>query len=165
MAAAAAAGVAGLVVVGALLGASLNSGTGNNGSAGNGGTAPGQRPFPPPPPPAGVPGIALSGPGGKGQGQQQIEVSQDLGDGYTTFVVHGNGWPPGQRITVRLAGRMSIWQPHVDRAGMFSYAINQAQEFFRGKIPPGRYTVVLTASGGEAAEVTFRVDDPFTAIH
>ena len=36
---------------------------------------------------------------------QQIMLNQGRGDGYTVFVVHGSGWPPGQRITVRLAGQ------------------------------------------------------------
>ncbi len=102
----------------------------------------------------------LSGPAGQGQGHQQIELNQGYGDGYTVFVVHGSGWPPGERITVRLAGRVSGDRPYVDLAGTFSYAINQAHEFFRGKIPPGSYTVMLTASGGEAAEVAFRVGRP-----
>ena len=160
--AAAATGITGLVVLGSLLGASISSGNGASGSA----TQSQRPPFPPPPPPpGGVPGIALSGPGGKGQGHQQIELNQGRGDGYTVFVVHGSGWPPGQRITVRLAGRVSIYRPYVDAGGMFNYAINQAQEFFRGRIPPGSYMVVLTASGGEAAEVQFRVDRPVGAIH
>jgi hypothetical protein len=107
-----------------------------------------------------VPGTTLSGPGGRGQGPQQVELNQGRGDGYTVFVVHGNGWPPGQRITVRLGNRVSADRPDVDLGGSFSYAINQAHEFFPGQIPPGSYTVVLTAPDGEAAEVAFQVDRP-----
>ncbi len=157
--AAAAAGVAGLVAVSSLLGASLNNSSDGAAQGQRPGFAP-PPPPPPPPPPGAVPGTALPGPAGRGQGHQQIELYQGQGDGYTVFVVHGTGWPPGQRITVRLAGRASGDRPYVDLAGTFSYAINQAHEFFPGRIPPGSYTVVLTASGGEAAEVAFGVGRP-----
>jgi Protein kinase domain len=154
------AGVIGLAVLGSLLGASINGDSGGNTDDSS---APGRGPAfgpPPPPLPGAVPGTTISGPAGGGKGHQQITLNQGRGDGYTVFVVHGNSWPPGQRITVRLAGRVSRDGPVVDLAGTFSYAINQAHEFFGGKIPPGSYTVVLTASGGEASEVSFHVGLP-----
>ena len=147
-----AAAVAALLVGGGLVGAAINSG---------GRTSPtlGQHPPPPPPPPQGVPGVVLSGPANRHQRLPQIVLNQNRGDGYTVFVAHGGGWLPGQRITVRLVGGpVSPNMPVVDSAGTFSYAINQAHEFFRGKIPPGAYKVILRASGGEAAEVSFIVD-------
>ena len=86
-------------------------------------------------------------------------LNQPNGDGNTVFVVHGDGWVPGRRVMVRLVGRrVSPDRPVVDAAGTFSYAINQAHEFFSGKIPPGIYKVLVTAPGGEAAEVSFRID-------
>jgi hypothetical protein len=86
-------------------------------------------------------------------------LNQPNGDGNTVFVVHGDGWVPGRRVMVRLVGKpVSPDRPVVDLAGTFSYAINQAHEFFSGKIPPGIYKVLVTAPGGEAAEVSFHVD-------
>ena len=146
--------VATLVIGGSILGASLNSGR-NSAAPGR----PGGPGFPPPPPPGAVLGTPLPGPAGGRPRGQQIVLNQPNGDGNTVFVVHGHGWVPGRRIRVRLVGRrVSPDMPVVDSAGTFSYAINQAHEFFSGKIPPGIYKVLVTASGGEAAEVSFRVD-------
>jgi serine/threonine protein kinase len=150
---AAAAAVAALVVGVSLLDESINSG-------GNPTT---QRPLPPPPappiPPPSVAGTTLPGPGGQ-HGNEMITLNQASGDGYTGFVVHGGGWPSGQRITVRLDGRASPYMPTVDSAGTFSYTINQGNEFFSGRMPRGSYTVVVTAPGGKAARVSFTVDHP-----
>ncbi len=147
--------VATLVIGGSILGASLNSGR-NSAAPGRFPGFPGDRP---PPPPGAVPGTPLPGPGGGRPRGQQIVLNQPNGDGNTVFVVHGEGWVPGRRVMVRLVGRRaSPDRPVVDLAGTFSYAINQAHEFFPSKIPPGIYKVLVTAPGGEAAEVSFRVD-------
>jgi len=87
-----------------------------------------------------------------------VGVNQPYGDGNTVFVVHGQGWPVGARITVTLLGKgASPIQPTVDRAGTFSYAINQDHEFFRGGLPVGTYTVRVTDAHGDAAEASFLV--------
>ncbi len=149
---AAAAAVAALVVGGSLLGASVNDD--GNGAA----RAPSALP-PPLRPPQPVNGIKLAGPHGGPPRNQVITLNQGYGDGYTVFVVHGVGWRPGERITVRLDGRPPSHDgPRVDSAGTFSYAINQGHEFFPGKLPRGANRVVVNASDGASAEVTFRVD-------
>ncbi len=129
--------VVALVILGGLLGAWIN---------GQGRPPQDARPqYSPPPPPPGVP------PGGNGDqptGNPDIVLNQSTGDGVTVFVVHGQGWPLGSRITLRLEGRRASPQtPVVDLAGTFNYAINQDHEFFAGPIPPGTYRVVAT--GGE----------------
>jgi hypothetical protein len=76
-------------------------------------------------------------------------------------VLHGVGWAPGQRVTVRLAGvGVSPEHPIVDRAGTFSYAINQAHEFFRDGLPLGTYHVLVTAPDGARAGASFVVQPP-----
>ncbi|MEO3813183.1 serine/threonine-protein kinase [Sphaerisporangium sp. B11E5] len=106
------------------------------------------RDHPPPGPPPGEPPVPYGGtaePGGK----PRILVNQPMGDGWTVFVVHGRGWSPGQRVTIRLdGGRVSPVMPVVDRQGTFNYAVNQHREFFPGKLPPGRHQVTARASGG-----------------
>jgi hypothetical protein len=126
-------------------------------AAGSGGPPP-----PPPPPPATVivpdSQASLSA---QQAGRPQIALYQTIGDSHTVFVVHGVGWPPGQAVTVTLAGRgASPERPIVDNAGTFSYAINQDHEFFRGGLPPGRYRVIVTSPGGARAEATFAVLPP-----
>jgi hypothetical protein len=92
-------------------------------------------------------------------GRPGIAMSQTFGDGYTDFVVQGRGWVPGRRVTIRLAGEgVSPVHPVIDSAGTFSYTINQDHEFFRGKLPPGHYRVIITARGGERAAATFVVN-------
>jgi hypothetical protein len=122
---------------------------------------------PPPPPPSGnvvmVPQSqaqqVAAHQGGKLQ--PQIAFYQTFGDSQTLFVMHGVGWAPGQPITVALVGvGTSPEQPIVDRAGTFSYAINQAHEFFRGGLPPGTYHVMVTAPGGAKAGASFVVQPP-----
>jgi serine/threonine protein kinase len=121
---------------------------------------------PPPPPSSGVVVVpnsqaqqASARQGGKLQ--PQIAFYQTFGDSHTVFVLHGVGWVPGQPITVTLAGvGASPEHPIVDRAGTFSYAINQAHEFFRGAMPTGTYHVVVTAPGGARAGASFAVQPP-----
>jgi serine/threonine protein kinase len=123
------------------------------------------QPPPPPLPPSGMIVVPQS------QAQQlsahqggklrpQIAFYQTFGDSHTVFVLHGVGWVPGEPVTVALAGvGASPEHPIVDRAGTFSYAINQAHEFFRGALPPGTYHVVVTA-GGARAVASFSVQPP-----
>jgi hypothetical protein len=105
-----------------------------------------------PPPPANtilVPASQAS-PSARQAGRPEIAMYQTFGDTHTVFVVHGEGWTPGQAVTVTLSGRVSPVHPIVDEAGTFSYAINQDHEFFRGGLPPGTYRVVVTARGARA---------------
>jgi hypothetical protein len=107
-------------------------------------------PLPPPPPQA----SALSAPSGK----PQIGVSQIQGDSHTVFVVHGQGFPARRPVTVALAGvRVSPEHPVADDVGTFSYAINQAHEFFAGGLPLGTYEVVVTGPGDSRAVARFAV--------
>jgi serine/threonine protein kinase len=109
----------------------------------------------PPPgglPPGGQPSGALDGPPGVG-------VSQLTGDSNTIFVIHGQNWPPDKPLTVILVGiGTSPIHPLADNAGMFSYAINQDHEFFRGGLPLGIYTVRVTDAGGARAQARFDVN-------
>ena len=103
---------------------------------------------PPPPPCAGQ----------RPSGTPQVCVSQTYGDGLTVYIVHGSGYPPERPVTISLAGvGPSPDRPVTDRQGMFSYAIDQGHYFFRGPIPLGRYTAVVTAPGERSASVTFQV--------
>jgi hypothetical protein len=103
---------------------------------------------PPPPPCAGqVP-----------SGTPQVCVSQAYGDGLTVFIVHGSGYPPDRPVTISLSGvGPSPERPVTDRQGTFSYAIDQGHYFFRGQIPLGKYTAVVTAPGVPSASVRFQV--------
>jgi Protein kinase domain len=109
----------------------------------------GLGPTAPPPPPcaAQTPGTAPA-----------VCVSQTYGDGATVFIIHGSGYRPGMPVTVSLSGAgTSPERPVADREGMFSYAIDQGHLFFRGPIPVGRYTAVVTAPGERSARVSFQV--------
>lgn len=88
-------------------------------------------------------------PPGTPTGPPRIVLNQAMGDGDTTFVVSGRGWARFARITLRLAGVAARPATVVtDNMGSFNYVINQEHEFFAGPIPPGRYTVVVSAPGG-----------------
>jgi hypothetical protein len=119
---------------------------------------------PPPPPPPNiivVPPAEASQASAHQGGRPQIAPYQRFGDGHTVFVVHGIGWPPGQAVTVALAGvHASPEHPIVDSAGTFSYAINQNHEFFSGPLPDGTYHVVVTGPGGARAVTSFVVQHP-----
>jgi serine/threonine protein kinase len=125
-------------------------------------TVAGNRPLPPPPPantilvPASQASLSA-----RQAGRPQIALYQNFGDSNTVFVVHGEGWTPGQAVTVALSGRVSPVHPIVDEAGTFNYAINQDHEFFRGGLPAGTYHVVVTARRARAtANFTVRVAEP-----
>jgi Protein kinase domain len=114
----------------------------------------------PPPGPGLPPGLPPPVPTGT-SATPELVMNQPYGDGDTVFVVHGSGWRAGRRVTVRLAGRgVSPYPPIADGTGTFNYAINQAHEFFRGNIPPGRYLVVVSQSGTGQRQVRFQVGTP-----
>ena len=113
----------------------------------------------PPPPPASTILVPASQASLSAQqaGRPQIAPYQRFGDSNTVFVIHGEGWKPGEKITVALSGRASPVHPIVDDAGTFNYAINQDHEFFRGGLPAGTYQVLVTAPGGARAKASFTV--------
>jgi hypothetical protein len=113
----------------------------------------------PPPPPPGTVVIPNSQASLSAQqaGRPQIAFYQSFGDSHTVFVLHGEGWTPGQKVTVTLGRRASPEHPVVDEAGTFSYAINQDHEFFRGGLPPGTYHVVVTTPNGARGAASFVV--------
>ena len=119
----------------------------------------GKQQLPPPPPPANtilVP-ASLASLSARQAGRPHIALYQKFGDSNTVFVVHGEGWKPGEKITVALSGHASPVHPIVDDAGTFNYAINQDHEFYRGGLPAGTYDVLITAPGGTRARASFTV--------
>jgi serine/threonine protein kinase len=121
-------------------------------------------------------GFLLRGPGGKPaappgappctavvvSGTPQLCVSQPFGDSDTVYIIHGNGYMPFSPITVKLVGpgvsAVSPDHPVADKQGTFNYAVDQGHYFFHGgQIPPGAYTVVVTAPGTSNATTTFLV--------
>jgi hypothetical protein len=112
------------------------------------------------PPPGGAQGQPPLLPGEK-PGEPYIALSQDTGDSNTGFVVRGQSWPVGKPLTIELVGvRTSPVHPVADDQGTFNYPINQDHEFFRAGIPPGTYTVRVSAAGGAFALATFSVQQP-----
>jgi len=109
-----------------------------------------QQPLPPPPTNTILVPASQASLSARQAGRPQIAMYQAFGDSDTVFVLHGEGWTPGQPVTVALSGRVSPMHPIVDEAGTFNYAINQDHEFFRGGLPPGTYRVVVTAHGARA---------------
>jgi Protein kinase domain len=143
---------AALVAAGWAIGDNVGRGSGSPGGVLAGGVSapPGLGPLIQPPPQAGQ-----SGPY---DGPPSIAVSQPTGDGNTVFVIHGQGWPAGKRVTVALVGvGTSPIHPVADRMATFNYAINQNHEFFSGGLPPGVYTVVVTDAAGARAQAKFEV--------
>jgi serine/threonine protein kinase len=89
----------------------------------------------------------------------ELCVSQPTGDGDTTFVIHGSGFQPFMQITVQIVNvGPSPDRPITDLRGSFSYVVDQGHRFFHGLIPPGTYQVVATASNGDTARASFRVN-------
>jgi hypothetical protein len=119
--------------------------------------ADGSRPPPPPPPGQIVVPASQASLSAQQAGRPQIALYQTVGDSHTVFVLHGEGWAVGQKLTVALSGRRSPDHPVVDDMGTFSYAINQDQEFFRGGLPVGNYRVVVSAPDGAHAAASFVV--------
>ncbi len=145
LAAASAVAAAGLIAAGWAVGTSVADG---NQAAQLGPTIP--------PPPGGGPGQGPP-PAVRG-GKPGVALNQVYGDSNTIFVIHGANWPVGRPVTVTLVGvRASPIHPIADGAGTFNYAINQDHEFFRGGLPTGTYTVLVTGAGGIKAEARFEV--------
>jgi len=142
-------GGAALVAAGTVLGAKLD-GTGQPSAASSAGGLP--------PPPGGLPPGPVST---RLTSRPAILLNQDTGDENTVFVLHGSGWTPGRRMTVSIAGHgESPDRPTVDERGTFNYAVNQNHEFYPGRIPPGRYELVVAESGGGTQKTSFRVVVP-----
>jgi serine/threonine protein kinase len=102
--------------------------------------------------------VSTCGPPAQPATTPQLCVSQPWGDGYTVFVIHGNGYQPFTQVTVKLnrAG-VSSAQVTTDRQGSFNYAIDQGHYFFKGLIPPGTYQVTVTGQGEQSVSASFRV--------
>ena len=67
----------------------------------------------------------------------------------------------GATVTVSLTGvGTSPERPTTDMQGTFSYVVDQGHQFFQNQIPPGKYRVVATESGGRSATATFLVNPP-----
>jgi hypothetical protein len=111
-----------------------------------------------PPPPGGGPGPGQGPPPTVLGAKPGVALNQVYGDSNTVFVIHGANWPVGKQITITLVGvGSSPIHPIADDAGTFNYAINQDHEFFRGGLPIGVYTVLITGAGGARAEARFMV--------
>jgi Protein kinase domain len=94
-------------------------------------------------------------------GPPAVAVSQPTGDSQTSFIVRGQGWPPGQPVTITLVGvGRSPIHPDADLTGAFNYAINQDHEFFPGGLPVATYTIRVTDSNGASAQARFQVQRP-----
>jgi hypothetical protein len=152
-------GAVALVAAGAALGAWFTGGSGPApGSSGKSpATATRAATTPPPAPPVdpGLPPPTL--PNGTST-KPKLAMGQPYGDGDTAFVVHGSGFVPLTRVTVRLIGHgVAPFQPTVDDRGTFNYAIDQGHMFFPGPIPAGLYHVLVTGAGGRRATASFSV--------
>jgi serine/threonine protein kinase len=162
------AGVAAAVVVlvgASWLGGHLTAGTGSSGHPAAGASGLGPVIGNGPPPGGGSQGGQRPPPGGPfaslldaTPGIPAIGVSQPTGDSTTTFIIRGQWWPTGKRVTITLVGiKASPIRPVVDHDGTFNYAINQDHEFFGGLLPTGTYTVRVTDSAGQSAQARFTV--------
>jgi Protein kinase domain len=128
-------------------------------SSGNGASPGGQTSLGP------IIGVPAGGPPGPGRalaasqsGPPTVAISQPTGDSDTSFIVRGQGWPPGKPVTIALVGvGRSPVHPEADLTGAFNYAINQDHEFFRGGLPAGVYTVRVTDAKGASAQARFEV--------
>jgi hypothetical protein len=143
-----------LIVAGAALGAVL---TGLAMSGGSGAPRPrasaGARvgqPATPGPVPSTLPPLAT--------GPPAVEMLQPLGDQTTIFVIHGANWPPGTRLTIKVAGLgISPLHPLVDKLGTFNYAINQDDELRQGLMPLGKFQVIVMDPAGQQATAKIQV--------
>ena len=147
-------------VTGALVGAGIVLGMTLHGSAaqasGNGHAPPGDAQVAGPPPQCAGAAPATT---------PQLCISQSSGEENTVFVIHGIGYVPGAVITVRMVGvGVSPDRPVVDQSGMFNYAIDQGHYFFRGTIPPGTYTVLVSALGERSLDATFTILPPGASL-
>ena len=90
----------------------------------------------------------------------EVCLSQSYGDGDTVYIIHGTGYAPFTPVTIGLAGHgVSPTRPVTDLNGTFNYAIDQGHVFFSGPIPPGKYRVLVTASGEPPIGKSFLVNN------
>jgi serine/threonine protein kinase len=144
-----AAGVAALLLVlGVVLGRAVGGGPGpSNGRQGG-------------PPGGGPPGPPPEGGSSQPSGKPQIALNQTMGDGNSTFVVHGSGLKPGRKVSIQMdSGQMSPQMPVVDFGGTFNYVINQSHEFYVGKLPVGSHRVTVSVSGVPKMTAAFTVNN------
>jgi hypothetical protein len=110
-----------------------------------------------------APGLAPTCTTAPVSGGPELCLSQPLGDGYTTFVIHGVSYVPLSSITVKLVGpgisKVLRDATIADRQGTFFYAIDQGHYFFPGgKLPPGKYAVLVTAPDRGSVSTSFTVN-------
>jgi hypothetical protein len=150
----------GLIILAVVVTAAALAGAGAVAGASFAGNKAQPQAFAASPPPGGFPlGPPAVLPGTPASAKLLLVMSQPNGDGHTGFVVLGRGWAPGQSVTVTLVGvGVSPDHPIPDSVGSFNYTINQGDEFFPGRLPPGRYRVRVTARGGATKMATFIVD-------
>jgi len=141
---------AALVVGGVILGASLTS-SGSPGGA-----------LPPPMAPATVCGT-------RDVASHMLCMNQSQGDPSATFIVEGQGFPPGQQVTVGLSeigpppenkplfSVTSAVKPVTAANGTFKVPVS---ELYSGSLEPGLVTVQVTAPGGSQTETQFMVLPP-----
>ncbi|HUB22236.1 MAG TPA: serine/threonine-protein kinase [Streptosporangiaceae bacterium] len=136
---------AALVVGGVILGASLTS----SGS-------------PPPGPPLAPQTVC----GSQDVASHTLCMNQSQGGPAADFIVEGQDFPPGQPVVVMLSEvgpppqnkplvRMtSTFKPVTTAKGTFKVLVSQ---LYAGSLPPGLFTVQVTASGGSQAQTQFMV--------
>jgi serine/threonine protein kinase len=140
---------AALVVGGVILGASLTS----SGSPST---------LPPPVAPATVCGT-------RDVAGHMLCMNRSQGDPSATFIVEGQGFPPGQQVTVmlseigpppdlkRLLDITSTFRPVTTASGTFEVPVSQ---LYSGPLQLGLFTVQATAPGGSQAQTQFMVLPP-----
>jgi serine/threonine protein kinase len=97
----------------------------------------------------------------------EVCVSQPYGDGDTVFIVHGSGYVPFTQVRIQLSvpgvtlrADVPPNQPVTDKQGTFNYAIDQGHVFRAGSLPPGTYSVLVTAAGERDVRTSFIVNPP-----
>ena len=89
-------------------------------------------------------------------GEPSIGINPQVGDPLTTFVVHGQNWPPRTQLTLRLLGLPTVVHLVTNAQGVFSHRI-ESRQFFSGPFPAGRHGVIVTGPGNRVARAPFGV--------
>ena len=89
-------------------------------------------------------------------GEPSIGINPQVGDPLTTFVVHGQNWPPRTQLTLRLLGLPTVVHLVTNAQGVFSHRI-EGRQFFSGPFPAGRHGVIVTGPGNRVARAPFGV--------
>jgi serine/threonine protein kinase len=96
-------------------------------------------------------------------------MNRSSGGPGATFIVEGQDFPPGQRVSVMLSelspppnqnsllNVTSKFEPTTTASGTFSVPVS---ELYAGSLQPGLVTVQVTASGGSAIQTQFMVLPP-----